>query len=49
MPEQFVRVSDQIELCYESFGDPADPTLPLIRPLIALTISGLSAALQGTG
>jgi phosphoenolpyruvate carboxylase len=29
--------------------DPADPTLPLIRPLIALTISGLSAALQGTG
>ena len=29
--------------------DPADPTLPIIRPLIALTISGLSAALQGTG
>jgi phosphoenolpyruvate carboxylase len=29
--------------------DPADPTLPVIRPLIALTISGLSAALQGTG
>jgi phosphoenolpyruvate carboxylase len=26
-----------------------DPTLPVIRPLIALTISGLSAALQGTG
>jgi len=29
--------------------DPTDPTLPVIRPLIALTISGLSAALQGTG
>ena len=29
--------------------DPEDPTLPVIRPLIALTISGLSAALQGTG
>jgi phosphoenolpyruvate carboxylase len=30
-------------------NDPTDPTLPVIRPLIALTISGLSAALQGTG
>jgi phosphoenolpyruvate carboxylase len=29
--------------------DPADPTLPTIRSLIGLTISGLSAALQGTG
>jgi phosphoenolpyruvate carboxylase len=29
--------------------DPADPTLPVIRSLIGLTISGLSAALQGTG
>jgi phosphoenolpyruvate carboxylase len=29
--------------------DPSDPTLPVIRPLIGLTISGLSAALQGTG
>ncbi|HJP90279.1 MAG TPA: phosphoenolpyruvate carboxylase [Candidatus Limnocylindrales bacterium] len=29
--------------------DPADPTIAQIRPLIALTISGLSAALQGTG
>jgi phosphoenolpyruvate carboxylase len=29
--------------------DPADPSLAVIRPLIALTISGLSAALQGTG
>jgi phosphoenolpyruvate carboxylase len=30
-------------------ADPTDPTLPTIRDLIALTISGLSAALQGTG
>ncbi|HET9853394.1 MAG TPA: phosphoenolpyruvate carboxylase, partial [Candidatus Limnocylindrales bacterium] len=30
-------------------ADPANPSIPLIRPLIALTISGLSAALQGTG
>ena len=29
--------------------DPAEPTLPQLRSLIALTISGLSAALQGTG
>ena len=30
-------------------SDPANPTLPVIRSLIGLTISGLSAALQGTG
>ena len=30
-------------------GDPSDPTLPVIRSLVGLTISGLSAALQGTG
>jgi phosphoenolpyruvate carboxylase len=29
--------------------DPADATLPVLRSLIGLTISGLSAALQGTG
>ena len=29
--------------------DPADVTLPVLRSLIGLTISGLSAALQGTG
>src|SRR5207244_8225471 len=29
--------------------DPADPTLPVLRSLVGLTISGLSAALQGTG
>jgi phosphoenolpyruvate carboxylase len=30
-------------------ADPAHPSLPVIRQLIGLTISGLSAALQGTG
>jgi phosphoenolpyruvate carboxylase len=30
-------------------ADPSNPTLPVIRSLIGLTISGLSAALQGTG
>ena len=30
-------------------ADRANPTLPVIRSLIGLTISGLSAALQGTG
>jgi phosphoenolpyruvate carboxylase len=30
-------------------ADPKDTSIALIRPLIALTISGLSAALQGTG
>jgi phosphoenolpyruvate carboxylase len=29
--------------------DPAEATLPVLRSLIGLTISGLSAALQGTG
>jgi phosphoenolpyruvate carboxylase len=29
--------------------DPADETLPVLRSLVGLTISGLSAALQGTG
>ncbi|MEO8462763.1 MAG: hypothetical protein ABI555_06095 [Chloroflexota bacterium] len=29
--------------------DLGDPTLPVIRSLIGLTIRGLSAALQGTG
>jgi phosphoenolpyruvate carboxylase len=29
--------------------DPEEPTLPVLRSLIGLTISGLSAALQGTG
>jgi pimeloyl-ACP methyl ester carboxylesterase len=33
MPEQFCRVSDDIELCYETFGDPADPTALLVMGL----------------
>ena len=30
-------------------AEPSHPSLPVIRQLIGLTISGLSAALQGTG
>jgi pimeloyl-ACP methyl ester carboxylesterase len=33
MPEQMCRVSDEIELCYETFGDPADPTAMLVMGL----------------
>ncbi len=33
MTEQFARISDDIELCYESFGDVADPTVLLIMGL----------------
>ncbi|HKP88643.1 MAG TPA: alpha/beta hydrolase [Thermoleophilaceae bacterium] len=33
MPEQFCRVSPDIELCYETFGDPSDPTVLLIMGL----------------
>ncbi|MEA2480942.1 MAG: hypothetical protein QOJ07_2864 [Thermoleophilaceae bacterium] len=32
MPEEFARVGD-VELCYETFGDPTDPTLLLIMGL----------------
>jgi pimeloyl-ACP methyl ester carboxylesterase len=39
MPEQFCRVSDDIELCYETFGDPADPT--------ALLVMGLATQMLG--
>jgi pimeloyl-ACP methyl ester carboxylesterase len=39
MPEQFVRVSDEIELCYEAFGDPADPTALLIMGLATQMIA----------
>src|SRR3954452_10517257 len=39
MPEQFVRVSDEIELCYETFGDPADPTALLIMGLATQMIA----------
>jgi pimeloyl-ACP methyl ester carboxylesterase len=31
--EQFARVNDDIELCYETFGDPSDPALLLIMGL----------------
>jgi pimeloyl-ACP methyl ester carboxylesterase len=33
MPERMCRVSDEIELCYETFGDPADPTALLVMGL----------------
>src|SRR3954470_23681881 len=33
MSEPMCRVSDEIELCYETFGDPNDPTVLLIMGL----------------
>src|SRR3954452_11249365 len=33
MPEAFCRVSPDIELCYETFGDPRDPTMLMIMGL----------------
>jgi pimeloyl-ACP methyl ester carboxylesterase len=33
MAEQFCRVSEDIELCYETFGDPADPPALLVMGL----------------
>ena len=33
MTEQYARISDDIELCYETFGDPADPTVLLVMGL----------------
>jgi pimeloyl-ACP methyl ester carboxylesterase len=39
MPEQFVRVSDEIELCYETFGEPGDPTALLIMGLATQMIA----------
>jgi pimeloyl-ACP methyl ester carboxylesterase len=33
MPEQMCRVSDEIELCYETFGDPSHPTALLVMGL----------------
>ena len=33
MPEQTVRISEEIELCYESFGDPSDPPMLLVMGL----------------
>src|SRR3954471_15159650 len=39
MPEQLVRVSKEIELCYETFGDPADPTALMIMGLATQMIA----------
>jgi pimeloyl-ACP methyl ester carboxylesterase len=39
MPEQMCRVSDEIELCYETFGDPGDPTALLIMGLATQMIA----------
>src|SRR4051794_32826070 len=39
MPEQMCRVSDEIELCYETFGDPSDPTALLIMGLATQMIA----------
>ena len=33
MSEQFAKVNDDIELCFETFGDPTDPTIQLIMGL----------------
>ena len=33
MAEQLAQVSPEIELCYETFGDPGDPPLLLIMGL----------------
>ena len=33
MAEQMCRINDEIELCYETFGDPSDPTALLIMGL----------------
>src|SRR3954468_23451356 len=37
--EQMVRVSDEIELCYETFGDPSDPTALLVMGLATQMIA----------
>ena len=39
MPEQLCRVSDEIELCYETFGDPGDPPLLLVMGLATQMIA----------
>jgi pimeloyl-ACP methyl ester carboxylesterase len=38
MPESLCRVSPDIELCYETFGDPGDPTLLLVMGLASQMI-----------
>src|SRR2546423_13674156 len=39
MPEQFCRISPEIELCYETFGDPSDPTALLVMGLATQMIA----------
>ncbi|MEA2411021.1 MAG: hypothetical protein QOC77_1582 [Thermoleophilaceae bacterium] len=39
MAEQLCRVSDEIELCYETFGDPSNPTALLIMGLATQMIA----------
>jgi len=33
VPEQFCTINDNVELCYETFGDPADPAMLLVMGL----------------
>ena len=33
MPEQFCTVNGDVELCYETFGDPGDPAVLLVMGL----------------
>ena len=33
MPEQFCTVNGDVELCYETFGDPSDPAVLLVMGL----------------
>src|SRR3954454_1464793 len=37
--EQMVRVSEEIELCYETFGDPSNPTALLVMGLATQMIA----------
>jgi pimeloyl-ACP methyl ester carboxylesterase len=39
MPEQLIRVSDDVELCYETFGNPSDPTALLVMGLATQMIA----------
>src|SRR5436305_15103211 len=52
MPEQFCRVSPEIELCYEPFGDPSEPTALLVMGLATQMIAwpdDFCAELAGRG
>jgi pimeloyl-ACP methyl ester carboxylesterase len=39
MRERLIRVSDDVEICYETFGDPADPTALLVMGLATQMIA----------